>query len=71
MVKAQSLVQLMTAQVPPEIAFSVIGLFSDPHEVYKLALQYFGDDLWKKVDNQTKQQYDDYLDDQTEPSEKE
>lgn len=71
LVKAQSLVQLMTAQVPPEIAFSVIGLFSDPHEVYKLALQYFGDDLWKKVDNQTKQQYDDYLDDQTEPSEKE
>ena len=40
LVKTQALNNLMTAQIPPEIANSVIGLFSDPVSVSKLQRKY-------------------------------
>lgn len=49
LVKTQALMNLMNAQCPPDIAFSVIGLFNDPNEVFEKAKQYYGDDLWKKA----------------------
>lgn len=47
LVKTQSLVNLKSAKVAPEIAFTVVGLFSDPAEVYKQCKAYYGDDFWK------------------------
>lgn len=47
LVKTQSLVNLKNAKVPPEVAFAVVGLFSDPNEVVKQARAYYGDDFWK------------------------
>lgn len=49
LVKAQSLIQLLDAGVHPEIAFTVVGLFGDPHDVYLKSLDYQGEDFWKKV----------------------
>ena len=49
LVKTQALMNLMNAQCPPDIAFSVIGLFNDPNEVFEKAKQYYGDDLWRKA----------------------
>ena len=40
LVKTQALNNLMTANIPPEVANSVIGLFSDPVSVSKLQRQY-------------------------------
>jgi SPP1 family phage portal protein len=40
LVKTQALNNLMTAQIPPEVANSVIGLFSDPVSVSKLQREY-------------------------------
>jgi len=48
LVKAQALINLMTAQVAPEVAFNVIGLFSDSNEVVNQSKAYFGEDFWKK-----------------------
>jgi SPP1 family phage portal protein len=50
LVKAQALLNLKQAEVPPEIAYGVVGLFSDPNEVYQRALAYFGDELWKQIE---------------------
>lgn len=47
LVKTQALMNLKSAEVPPDIAFSVIGLFNDPNEVFQKAKTYFGDKLWK------------------------
>lgn len=49
LVKTQALMNLMNAQCPPDIAFTVIGLFNDPNEVFEKAKEYYGDDLWKKA----------------------
>ncbi len=49
LVKTQALLNLMSAQCPPDIAFTVIGLFNDPNEVFEKAKEYYGDDLWKKA----------------------
>ena len=49
LVKTQALLNLMSAQCPPDIAFSVIGLFNDPNEVFEKAKQYYGENLWKKA----------------------
>ena len=41
-------------QVPPDIAFTICGLFSDPNDVYAKAKEYYGDNLWKSenpIDN--------------------
>ena len=47
LVETQSLVNLKNAKVPPEFAFAVVGLFSDPNEVVKQARAYYGEDFWK------------------------
>ena len=47
LVKAQSLQSLITAGVHPETAFTVVGLFGDPHDVYTKSSLYFGADFWK------------------------
>ena len=40
LVKTQALNNLMTANIPPEVANAVIGLFSDPVAVTRLQQQY-------------------------------
>lgn len=47
LVKTQGLMNMKQAQVPPDIAFSICGLFSDSNDVYSKAKEYYGDDLWK------------------------
>lgn len=47
LVKTQGLQNMKDAQVPPEIAFTICGLFSDPNDVYAKAKAYYGDDFWK------------------------
>lgn len=49
LVKAQSLLDLLQAGVHPEIAFSIVGLFGDPHDVYQKSVAFQGEDFWKKV----------------------
>lgn len=49
LVKAQSLLNLLQAGVHPETAFSVVGLFGDPHDVYIKSVEFQGEDFWKKV----------------------
>ncbi len=49
LVKTQALLNLMSAQCPPDIAFSVVGLFNDPNEVFEKAKEYYGEELWKKA----------------------
>ena len=48
LVKTQALMNLMSAQCPPDIAFAVVGLFNDPNEVFEKAKKYYGETLWKK-----------------------
>ena len=52
LVKTQSLVNLMNAQVSPKSAFSSIGLFSDPNAVVEESQNFFGDDFWKGKNEQ-------------------
>ena len=49
LVKAQSLIQLLDAGVHPEIAFTVVGLFGDPHDVFLKSAEYQGRDFWKQI----------------------
>lgn len=49
LVKTQALLNLMSAQCPPDIAFTVVGLFNDPNEVFEKAKEYYGEKLWKKT----------------------
>ena len=35
------------AQVTPEVAFTICGLFSDPNDVYAKSKNFFGEDFWK------------------------
>ena len=51
LVKTQGLMNMQSAQVPPEIAFTICGLFSDPNDVYAKAQKYYGDDFWKKTED--------------------
>ncbi len=52
LVKAQALLNLKQAQVAPDIAMTVSGLFSDPNETYYKSLGYYGEDkLWKESEN--------------------
>ena len=54
LVKTQGLLNMKQTQVPPDIAFTICGLFSDPNDVYAKAKEYYGDDLWKSenpIDN--------------------
>lgn len=45
--KAQTLLELLQAGVYPETAYTVVGLFSDPHDVYEKSVKYQGEDFWK------------------------
>lgn len=47
LVKTQGLMNMKQSQVPPDIAFTICGLFSDPNDVYAKAKKYYGDDFWK------------------------
>lgn len=47
LVKTQALLNLMSAQISPDIAFTVVGLFNDPNEVFEKAKDYYGEELWK------------------------
>lgn len=49
LVKAQALLNLLEAGVHPEIAFTVVGLFGDPHDVFQKSVKFQGEDFWKKV----------------------
>lgn len=51
LVKTQGLMNMQSAQVPPEIAFTICGLFSDPNDVYAKAQKYYGEDFWKKTED--------------------
>lgn len=51
LVKAQALLNLLEAGVHPEIAFTVVGLFGDPHDVYQKSMKFQGEDFWKKMKN--------------------
>ena len=54
LVKAQALLNLLQSGVHPEIAFTVVGLFGDPHDVYEKSIKFFGENFWAKVtDNNT------------------
>ena len=46
--KSQTLLELLQAGVYPEVAYTVVGLFSDPHDVYEKSVKYQGEDFWKK-----------------------
>ena len=41
LVKTQGLLNMKEAQVSPDIAFTICGLFSDPNDVYAKAKKYF------------------------------
>ena len=47
MTKSQTLLNLKQANVDPTIAYTIVGLFSDPNEAVKASSAYFGDDFWK------------------------
>jgi len=50
--KTQGLMNMMSAQVSPDVAFATCGLFSDPNDVFDKSIQYFGKDFWKAGKNQ-------------------
>lgn len=45
--KSQTLLELLQAGVCPEVAFTVVGLFSDPNDVYEKSVKYQGEDFWR------------------------
>ena len=47
LVKTQGLMNMKQAQVPPDVAFAICGLFSDPNDVYSKGQKYFGENFWK------------------------
>lgn len=57
LVKAQSLLNLKQAQISPDIAMTVCGLFSDPNETYYKSKAYFGDELWKETKKATDESF--------------
>lgn len=52
LVKTQGLINMKTAQVPPEVAFVTCDLFSDPNDVYQKGQKYFGKNFWEQNSNQ-------------------
>ena len=51
LVKTEGLMNMKNAQVSPDVAFTICGLFSDPNEVYNKSKKYFGEDFWKTESN--------------------
>ena len=62
LVKTQGLMNMKQAQVPPDVAFTICGLFSDPNDVYAKGKKYFGDDFWKTENTMSKTINSDALD---------
>jgi len=58
LVKTQALTNLKTAKVAPEVAFTVVGLFSDPTEVVNQSKAYFGEDFWMKEEVESENNVD-------------
>jgi SPP1 family phage portal protein len=52
LVKTQGLMNMKTAQVPPDVAFVSCGLFSDPNDVYQKAKSFYGDGFWKETNSE-------------------
>lgn len=48
LVKTQGLMNMMSSQVEPSVAFTTSGLFSDPNEVFNKSKKYYGENFWKK-----------------------
>lgn len=46
LVKTQGLLNLMSAQVAPQVAFQTVGLFSDPNNVVEQSQEFYGDSFW-------------------------
>lgn len=46
--KAETLKMLIEAGVSPDVAYTVVALFSDPQDVYDRSVKYHGKDFWKK-----------------------
>jgi len=44
-VKTQGLMNMKSAEVAPDVAFSTCGLFSDPNEVYEKSKKHFGENF--------------------------
>jgi len=54
LVKTQGLMNMKQAQVPPDVAFAICGLFSDPNDVFNKGKKYFGDNFWSsEIENFT------------------
>lgn len=51
LVKTQGLMNILSSGVQPEIAFTTVGLFSDPHDVYEKSVKFYGEDFWKQPSN--------------------
>lgn len=59
LVKTQGLLNMMSCQIEPQIAFETSGLFSDPNEVYVRSKEYFDGNLWKgSTEEQTTEEVD-------------
>lgn len=50
LIKTEGLQTMKNAQVPPDVAFAICGLFSDPNEVYQKSKDYYGENLWKEAE---------------------
>lgn len=48
LVKTEGLLNMRNAEIPPQVAFAISGLFSDPNDVYAQSLAYYGENLWKQ-----------------------
>ena len=59
LVKTQGLMNMKTAQVPPDVAFAICGLFSDPNDVYSKGKEYYGEEFWKQEEGFRQQSNDD------------
>ena len=69
LVKTQGLMNLMSAQVAPQVAFQTVGLFSDPNSVVEQSKAFYGDSFWDN-DNDKDVMIDDVvntIDDNTQP----
>lgn len=53
LVKAQALLNMKQAEIPPKIAIPACGLFADANEVVKQGETFFGQEWWKKVKVET------------------
>ena len=53
LVKTQGLLNMMSCQIEPQIAFETAGLFSDPNETFVRSNEYYDGKLWKGASENT------------------